>query len=174
MFSAGASSSSSRPSSNKAPANQLTSSIIPTPKGGVYLYPWEDVLPKEERRKLLEETPREGAERFLELCTIQRIQSSPLKLDILERWEKEAFLSFHDAREKLIKNRDVWIDCNPEKEGEVWYVDIGHGRLSWYTYSLILQFCREQGKVVVCADPSNLRNRAWTGWTEILLDRFCP
>ena len=118
------------------------------------------MLPEEERRKLLEETPREEAERFLELCTIRRIQSSPLKLDILERWEKEAFLSFHDAREKLIKNRDVWIDCNPEKEGEVWYVDIGHGRLSWYTYSLILQFCREQGKVVVCADPSNLRNRA--------------
>ena len=44
MFSAEASSSSSRPGSSKAPANQLTTSIIPTPKGRVYLYPWEDVL----------------------------------------------------------------------------------------------------------------------------------
>ena len=71
MFSAGASSSSSRPGSNKALANQLKTSIIPTPKGVVYLYLWEDVLPEEERRKLLDETPREEVERFLELFTIE-------------------------------------------------------------------------------------------------------
>ena len=73
MFSSGASSSSSRTGKGKAPAIHPTTSIIPTPKGGLYLYPWEYVLPEEERRKLLDETPREEAEIFLELCTIEQI-----------------------------------------------------------------------------------------------------
>ena len=94
MFSAGASSSSSRSSKGKSPVTQPTTSILPTPKGGLYLYPWEDALPEDVCTKLLEQSPREEAERFIELCTIQRIQSSPLKLEILERWERGAFVSF--------------------------------------------------------------------------------
>ena len=65
MFSFGASSSSSRIGNSKAPTHQPATSIVPTPQGGLYLYPWEDVLPEKVRVKLLEETPRDDAERFL-------------------------------------------------------------------------------------------------------------
>ena len=39
---------------------------------------------------------------------------------------------------------------------------------------MILQFCREQRKIIICADPTNLRHNAWSSWTEVLLDKFCP
>ena len=42
------------------------------------------------------------------------------------------------------------------------------------SYSLILQFCREERSIVICGDPGNLRNKSWSGWTEICLDKFCP
>ena len=42
----------------------------------------------------------------------------------------------------------------------------------------ILQFdssiCREQRKIIICADLAKLRHNAWSGWKEVLLDKFCP
>ena len=56
-----------------------------------------------------------------------------------------------------------------------WYIDIGDGNLTWTSYNLILQCCREEGYIIICADPANLRyNTTWSGWTDILLDNFCP
>ena len=46
--------------------------------------------------------------------------------------------------------------------------------MTWTCYNLILQFCREQRKIVICKDPANLRHGAWSGWTEVLLDKFYP
>ena len=81
----------------------------------------------------------------------------------MERWEKIAYRSFENAQEKLKGCRELWIDCNKEKDGLIWYVDIGDGNLTWTSYNLILQFCREQRKIIICADPTNLRHNAWSG-----------
>ena len=92
----------------------------------------------------------------------------------MERWERFAYRSFENTQEKLKSCRELWIDHNEEKYGPLWYVDIGDGNLTWTSYNLILQFYREQCKIVICADPANLRHGAWSGWTEVLLDKFCP
>ena len=86
---------------------------------------------------------------------IKNIQSSPMKLEILECWEKEAFVNFRDARDKLVHCREVWLDY--EDQEQIWYVDIGQGHLTWTSYNLILQFCREEKKIIICADLANLR-----------------
>ena len=92
----------------------------------------------------------------------------------MERWEKYAYRNFENAQEKLKNCGELWIDRNEEKDGPMWYVDIGDGNLTWTSYNLILRLCREQCKIVICADPTNLRHGAWFGWTEILLNKFCP
>ena len=67
---------------------------------------------------------------------IQNIQTSPLKLTILERWDKEAFFSFADATGKLRDCSEVWIDYDDDEH--LWYIDIGNGSLTWTSYNLIL------------------------------------
>ena len=74
------------------------------------------------------------AKRFLQLTLIKHIHSSPLKLEIMERWEKDAFLSFADASAKIKNCREIWVD---EHDDEV-YVDLGDGHLTWKSYNLIL------------------------------------
>ena len=92
----------------------------------------------------------------------------------MEIWEKEAYRSFESAQEKLKNCGEIWIDRNEEEDGPLWYIEIRDGNLTWTSYNLILRFCREQCKIAICADPNNLRHGAWSGWTEILLDKFFP
>ena len=104
---------------------------------------------------------------------IQNIQTSPLKLTILERWEKETFFSFADATGKLRDCSEVWIDYDDDEH--LWYIDLGNGSLTWTSYNLILQCCRENETVMIFANPSNLKaNAKWSGWTDVFLDKFCP
>lgn len=144
------------------------------PKDALFLKPWDKNLIVEERKELLDYADRQQAEKYISLTLIKEIQASPCKLQIMECWEKKAFRDLRNAEEKLRKCREIWVDCNEEKEGVVWYVDLGEGNLTWTTYNLILQFCREQTSIVVCADPGNMRNKKWSGWTEVFLDKFCP
>ena len=37
-----------------------------------------------------------------------------------------------------------------------------------------MQFCREQGEIIICGDPSTLVQQQWSGWTKVFLDKFCP
>ena len=110
----------------------------------------------------------------MEITLIKQIASIPLKLQILERCERSTFRIFKNAQSKLRNCKEIWIDCNEESDLPVWYVDIGEGNLTWTSYSLIVQFCREQRLVVICGDPGNLRNKSWSRWTKIFLDKFCP
>ena len=91
----------------------------------------------------------------------------------MERWEKDAFISFAEAKGKLRDCREVWMDyCD---EDRLWYIDICDGHLTWTSYNLILQCCREEQSIIICADPANLKsNTTWSGWTKILLDHLCP
>ena len=92
----------------------------------------------------------------------------------MERWEKDAYRSFENAQDKLKNCGELWIDINEEEDGPLWYVDIGDGNLTWTYYNIILRFYREKRKIVICANPNNLRHGAWSRWPEILLDKFFP
>ena len=76
----------------------------------------------------------------------------------MERWEKEAFYSFTDAQNKLRNCREIWMDRDDIEA--VWYIDIGDGQLTWTSYNLILQCWREEGYIIICANPANLRYNA--------------
>ena len=144
------------------------------PRNGLFLNPWDESLSEDERRQLLDFASRKEAEKYLEITLIKQIQATPLKLQILERWEISTFRSFENAQSKLKNFKELWIDCNEENDQPVWYVDIGEGNLTWSSYSLILQFGREERFIMICGDPGNLQNKSWSGWTEIFLDKFYP
>ena len=141
-------------------------------KEGLFILPWDNNFPKEVRIDSLEFASTDEAKIFLQLTLVQNIQTSPCKLQILERWEKDAFQSFADAYPNISECRELWVgeDNNGEK-----YVDLCDGRLTWTSYNLILQYCRERGSIIICADPVDLAfNQTWSGWTDVFLDTFCP
>ena len=142
-------------------------------KEGLFILPWDGTLPRNVRIESLEYASADEVKRFLQLTMIKNIQSSPLKLTILERWEKEAFFSFADATGKLRDCPEVWTDY--DDTDHLWYIDLCAGNLTWTSYNLILQCCRENDTVVIFADPANLKaNAKWSGWTDVFLDKFCP
>ena len=79
----------------------------------------------------------------MELSLIQQLNASPMKIQILERWEKEAFKSLENSLHQLQQLNHVWIDTSYIDGRELFYVDLGPGFLTWNSYNLILQFCRE-------------------------------
>ena len=66
-----------------------------------------------------------------------------LKIQTLERREKEAFKSLENSRHQLQQLNHVWIDTSYTDGKELFYVDLDPGFLTWNSYNLILQFCRE-------------------------------
>ena len=75
---------------------------------------------------------------------------------------------------QLQQRNHVWVDTAYTDGRELYYVDIGLGFLTWNSYNLILQFCREQGEIIICGDPSTLVQQQWSGWTKVFLNKFCP
>ena len=141
-------------------------------KEGLFFLPWDNTFPKEVRIQSLEYASSDEAKRFLQLTLIKNIQTSPCKLQILERWEKDAFQSFSNAYQKISECKELWL--REDKNGEK-YVDLCDGHLTWTSYNLILQYCRERGSIIICADPADLEyNQTWSGWTDVFLDTFCP
>ena len=141
-------------------------------KEGLFILPWDNTLPEEVCIQSLEYASTDEAKRFLQLTLIKQIQSSPLKLEILQRWEKDAFLSFEQAEKKLAECREICLDHDDESNI---YIDLGAGNLRWTSFNLILQCCRENREIFICADPDSLRHDTkWSGWTDIFLDMFCP
>ena len=81
MFTAGASSSGA--DHGKAPLYQ--------PRNGLLLKPWDESLSEADRRQLLDYATRKAAERYFDLTLIKQIEASPLKIQIMERWERNVF-----------------------------------------------------------------------------------
>ena len=52
---------------------------------GLFILPWDNTFPKEVRIQSLEYASMDEAKIFLQLTLIKQIQSSPLKLEILQR-----------------------------------------------------------------------------------------
>ena len=111
------------------------------PRNGLFLKPWDESISEAEWRQLLDYASRNEAERFLDLTLIKQIQSSPLKIEIMERREKDAYINFENAPEKLKNCGELRIDQNEEKDGPLWYVDIEDGNLTWTSYNLTRLLC---------------------------------
>ena len=84
MFTPGSSSSGPSSDKGKAPVRPLYQSII-----GIFLKPWDESLSEDERRQLLDFASRKEAKKYLDITLIKHIQATPLKLQILERWEDQ-------------------------------------------------------------------------------------
>jgi hypothetical protein len=123
-------------------------------------------------QEVIEMIIREKAEEQLSTTLIEEIKDSPMKIQILEKWEHEVFAGLRNAS-KMIWGcvRQFSIDYDDE---DMCYCDIGSGPICWENYSLLLQLAREKREISVCADTRNLVRKPWTGWTEILFERFMP
>ena len=107
---------------------------------------FNDPLTEEEREDFLNCASKNEADKCLALSLIQQVNSSPMKIQILERWEKQAHKGLENAMRQLQQLNHVWVDTAYTDGRELYYVDIGPGFLTWNSYNLILQFCREQGE----------------------------
>ena len=96
MFTPGSSSSGLSRDKGKDPIQPLYH-----PKNGLFLKPWDKSIVEEERKQLLDFASRKEAEKYLEITLIKKIASSPLKLQILEIWERSTFRSFENDQSKL-------------------------------------------------------------------------
>ena len=85
MFSVGESSSGANKDKGKAPIPEEELEKLRA-KEGLFLLPWDNSIPENVRIETLEYTSTDEAKRFLQLTLIKNIQSSPLKLEIMERW----------------------------------------------------------------------------------------
>jgi hypothetical protein len=103
---------------------------------------------------------------------IEEIKEFPLKIMILEKWARTSYFGLNQVEEKLSRG---WVGTWIEYDNDgLCYCDIGTGSLTWDSYALIQQLEKEKGKIVVCVDANNLVQHAWTGWTELLLEKFFP
>ena len=102
---------------------------------------FNDPFSEEEREEFLNCASKNEADKYLEISLIQQINASPMKIQILERWEKEAFKGLENSMHQLQKLNHVWIDTTYTYGIEFFYVDLGPGFLTWNSYNLILQFC---------------------------------
>ena len=58
---------------------------------------FNDPLLEEEREDFLNCASKKEADKYMALSVIQQVNASPLKIQILERWEKQAFKGLENA-----------------------------------------------------------------------------
>ena len=44
------------------------------------------------------------------LCLIQQVNAAPLKIQILERWEKQSFKGLENSMHQLQQLNHIWVD----------------------------------------------------------------
>ena len=71
---------------------------------------FNDPLSEEEREDFLNCANKKEADKYLALCLIQQVNASPLKIKILERWEKQAFKGLENSMHQLQQLNHVWVD----------------------------------------------------------------
>ena len=110
-------------------------------------------MSEEEREDFFNCASKKEADKYLSLSLIQQVNASPIKIQILERWEKQAFKGLENAMHQLQQLNHVWVDTAYTDGQELYYVDIGN---------LILQFCREHGEIIIFGDPFTLVQQQWS------------
>ena len=101
---------------------------------------FNDPLSEEEREDFLNCASKKEADKYQALSLLQQVNASRLKIQILERWEKQAFKGLENALHQLQQLNHVWIDTTYTDGRELYYVDICPRFLTWNSYNLILQF----------------------------------
>ena len=71
---------------------------------------FKDPLSEEEREDFLNCASKKEANKYLALSLIQQVNASPLKIQILERWEKQAYKGLENAMRQLLQLNHVWVD----------------------------------------------------------------
>jgi hypothetical protein len=102
------------------------------------------VVNSSEGKELLQSITKGNVDQCLSKTLIEEIKESPLKFQVLDKWEKKALFGLTRTKEKLSQNRfEVTIDFD---EDNLCYCDIGVGILIGEAYSLILQLTKEKGR----------------------------
>ena len=70
---------------------------------------FKDPLSKEERDNFLNYASKKEVDRYLAFFVIHQINTSAMKIQILERWEKEAFKGLENSLYQLQNLNHVWI-----------------------------------------------------------------
>jgi len=108
----------------------------------------------------MSETSPELVDHLLQLTLIKAIKESPLRLTILEKWERKAFRGLnHAVRQLQLPKHQIDVTV----EDDMYYIGLDSGIMFADTYQLILQVAREQGYVIICAYPTDLAGRVWSG-----------
>ena len=71
---------------------------------------FNDPLSEEEREVFFICANKKEADKYLTFSLIQEVNASPLKIQILERWEKQAFKGLENAMHQLQQLHHVWVD----------------------------------------------------------------
>ena len=133
---------------------------------------WCTELSPQKRSEEMQKASPAKVARCQELMLFEAIKESPLKLTILEKWEKKAFRGYYTAINQLHHNpkHRQTIDWHNEE----YYIGVDSGIMYFDTYQLILQAARELGSVIINVDASNLAGVDYSGWLKVLLNNFCP
>ena len=91
---------------------------------------FNDPLTEEEREDFLNCSSKKEVDKYLTLSLIQQVNASPLKIQILERWEKQAYKGLENAMHQLQQLNHLWVDTAYTDGRELYYVDIGLGFLT--------------------------------------------
>ena len=83
---------------------------------------FNDPLSEEEREDFLNCASKKEADKYLALSLIQQVNASPLKIQILERWEKQAFKGLENAMHQLQQLNHVWVDTTYTNRRKLYYV----------------------------------------------------
>jgi len=77
---------------------------------------------------------------------IEEIKESPMKIQILEKWEKNALTCLKNDSKEIwgcVIKLSIYYD-----KYNICYCDIGSGPMCWEHYSLLLQPTRKKGKLL--------------------------
>ena len=132
-------------------------------------------MKSEEHQRYMKVLNEVYVEKYMDATIIKFIKESPLKISILEKWERKSYHGQTDAPHQLrFHHQKHFFNFSFEDPpSEILYVRIDNGIMFGDTYQLILQHARERGEIVICGDPTNLAQGPWSAWTEFFLDHFC-
>ena len=124
----------------------------------------------EDINKYLSILNKTNVNKYMDSTLISAIKESPMRLYILEKWERKSFHGQSRAYDQLKTPRPHFLNIRFEEPNDLLSIGIDNGIMFGNTYQLILQLARERGEIVICVDPSNLVRHPWLGWVEVFLD----
>lgn len=131
-------------------------------------------MSKEEVNKYLSILNRNSGNKYMDSTLISAIKESPMRLYVLEKWERKVFHAQHKAYDQLKTPKPHFLILSFEEPSDLLCIGIDSKIMWGCTYQLTLQLARECEEIVIGAYPSNMCKHSWSGWNEVFLDRLFP